>query len=56
MTEIIEQNFSIVKIFYFVGPYVCFMARLIFSADDVTHMQSSYKMQNQRKSYFSFIV
>ena len=39
MIEIIEQNFLIVQIFY-LGPNFLFLARSIFSADDVTHIKS----------------
>ena len=55
MTKIIEQNFFN-RADFLLRPYFCFLARLIFSADDVTHIKYENSIQNQRKSYFSFIV
>ena len=39
MVEIIEQNILIVQVFY-LGPNFLFLAKSIFSADDVTRIKS----------------
>ena len=57
MIEIIEQNFSIVQIFY-LGANSLFLARSIYSADDVTHIKSGNPKYNAKstKVLFLFIV
>ena len=47
MIEIIEQNFSLMQIFQ-LGPISLFLAREIFSADDVTYIKSGNSMQNEK--------
>ena len=45
MAEIIQQTFSTVQIVQ-VWPVLLFLARWIFSADDVTHITSENLLQN----------
>ena len=55
MIEIVEQNFFNHTDFFYLGPEFLFLAKSIFSADDVTHVKSGNPMQNQRNCYFSFV-